>query len=78
VLFVNLPQTGAVVLSGDLYHYKAERTLGKFPNFEFNVGQTRASRAALETFLARTKAQLWIQHDWTAHQALKKSPEFYQ
>jgi N-acyl homoserine lactone hydrolase len=78
VLFVNLPETGPVVLSGDLYHYPAERTMGKYPTFEFNQDQTRASRAALEAFMTRTKARLWIQHDFTAHAALKKAPEFYK
>jgi glyoxylase-like metal-dependent hydrolase (beta-lactamase superfamily II) len=78
VLFVKLPQTGPVVLSGDLYHYPAERTLGRLPTFEFNQDQTRVARTALDAFLARTKARLWIQHDFTAHAALKKVPEYYQ
>jgi N-acyl homoserine lactone hydrolase len=78
VLYVNLPETGPVVLSGDLYHYPAERTMGRYPTFEFNQDQTRASRAALETFMTKTKARLWIQHDFTAHAALKKAPEYYK
>ena len=78
VLFVNLPETGPVVLSGDLYHYAAERTMGRYPTFEFNVDQTKVSRAALETFMTQRKARLWIQHDFTAHAALKKAPEYYQ
>jgi len=78
VLYVNLPETGPVVLSGDLYHYPQERTMSRYPTFEFNLDQTRASRGALETFLAKTKARLWIQHDFTAHAALKKAPEFYK
>jgi glyoxylase-like metal-dependent hydrolase (beta-lactamase superfamily II) len=78
VLYVNLRETGPVVLSGDLYHYPQERSMARFPTFEFNLDQTRASRAALETFMTRTKARLWIQHDFTAHAALKKAPEFYQ
>jgi glyoxylase-like metal-dependent hydrolase (beta-lactamase superfamily II) len=78
VLFVKLAETGPVVLSGDLYHYPQERTMGRYPTFEFNQEQTRASRAALETFLSRTKARLWIQHDFTAHGALKKAPEYYK
>jgi glyoxylase-like metal-dependent hydrolase (beta-lactamase superfamily II) len=78
VLYVNLPETGPVVLSGDLYHYPAERTMGKYPTFEFNQDQTRVSRAALETFLTNKKARLWIQHDFTAHAALRKAPEYYK
>jgi len=78
VLYVNLPETGPVVLSGDLYHYQAERTMGKYPTFEFDKNQTRVSRAAVDTFLTKTKARLWIQHDLTAHTALKKAPQYYQ
>ena len=78
VLYVNLPETGPVVLSGDLYHYPQERSMARYPTFEFNLDQTRASRAALETFMTKTKARLWIQHDLTAHGALKTAPEYYQ
>lgn len=78
VLYVKLPKTGGVLLSGDLYHYPQERTMNKYPTFEFNVEQTRASRGGVEAFLMRTGAQLWIQHDLTAHAKLRKAPQFYE
>ncbi|MBM3771005.1 MAG: N-acyl homoserine lactonase family protein [Acidimicrobiia bacterium] len=78
VLVLHLPRTGPVVLSGDLYHYVQERTLDRYPTFEFNVEQTRAARKDLEAFLTRTKAALWIQHDLQAHRRLKKAPEYYE
>jgi N-acyl homoserine lactone hydrolase len=77
VLFVKLERTGPVVLSGDLYHYPEERALKRVPTTEFNSQQTIASRAALESFLAQSKAQLWIEHDFTANAKLRKSPAFY-
>ncbi len=77
VLFVKLPRTGGVVLSGDLYHYRQERTLNRWPTFEVSLEQTRESRRSLEGFLQRTGAQLWIQHDLPAHRRLRLSPEFY-
>src|SRR5215510_13416694 len=77
VLFVKLARTGPVVLSGDLYHYPEERTLKRVPTTEFNVQQTIASRAALESFLTQSKAQLWIEHDLTGNAKLKKAPQFY-
>jgi N-acyl homoserine lactone hydrolase len=77
VLFVKLANTGGVVLSGDLYHYPAERTLGRLPTFEVSEAETKASRESLEGFLTRTNSQLWIQHDLPAHRRLKKAPEFY-
>jgi len=77
VLYVKLSRTGGVVLSGDLYHYPQERTMNRLPTFEFNEEQTRAARTAVDQFLTRTKAQLWIQHDFGAHAKLKKAPEYY-
>ena len=78
VLFVKLARTGPVVLSGDLYHYPEERTLKKIPTTEFDREQSGASRAVIEAFLARTRAQLWIQHDFNAFVKLNKSPAYYE
>jgi glyoxylase-like metal-dependent hydrolase (beta-lactamase superfamily II) len=78
VLYVRLAKTGGIVLSGDLYHYPEERILNRLPTFEFNVDQTRESRAAIDAFLKKTGAQLWIQHDFTAMAKIKKAPAFYE
>ncbi len=78
VLYVKLAKTGGVVLSGDLYHYPAEKTLDRVPTFEFSQEQTRASRVAIEAFLKKTNSQLWIQHDFVGNAKLKKSPQFYE
>jgi len=78
VLFVNLSKTGPVLLSGDLYHYPEERRLKKIPTTEFDRAQSAASRAAIEAFLTRTHAQLWIQHDFNAVAKLNKAPAFYE
>lgn len=78
VLFVNLSKTGPVVLSGDLYHYPEERTLKKVPTTEFDREQSAMSRAAVEAFLTRTHARLWIQHDFNAMAKLNKAPAYYE
>ena len=78
VLYVKLPKSGGVLLSGDLYHYSQERTMNRYPTFEFSEAQTRTSRAGVEAFMMRTGAQLWIQHDLTAHAKLRKAPQFYE
>ena len=77
VLYLKLPKTGAVMLSGDLYHYPEERTLDRVPTFEFNAAQTRASRVAIASFLKQTGAQLWIEHDFRANAQLKESPDYF-
>jgi N-acyl homoserine lactone hydrolase len=77
VLYVKLAKTGPVVLSGDLYHYPAERTLGRLPTFEVSEEQTKSSRADIERFLQRTGTQLWIQHDLVGFRRLKLAPLYY-
>jgi glyoxylase-like metal-dependent hydrolase (beta-lactamase superfamily II) len=78
VLYLKLKKTGPVVVSGDLYHYPEERQRKLVPTTEFNREQTVTSRAAIESFLKQTGAQLWIQHDFTANAKLKKAPQFYE
>jgi N-acyl homoserine lactone hydrolase len=78
VLYVKLAKTGPVVLGGDLYHYPEERKLKLIPKTEYNPEQTATSRAAIEAFLQKTGAQLWIQHDLTANTKLKKAPQYYE
>ncbi len=78
VLFLKLKKTGPVLISGDLYHYPEERKRKLIPTTEFDADQTVASRAAIETFIKQTGAQLWIQHDLPANAKLKKSPAYYE
>jgi len=78
VLYVKLRQTGGIVLSGDLYHFPQQRTLERVATFDFDQRQTPISRDAIEAFLVKTGAQLWIQHDDIGNARLKKSPEYYE
>ena len=78
VLFLRLPRTGSVLISGDLYHYPEERKLNRLPTTEFKADQTAASRVAIEAFMKKTGAQLWIQHDFRANAKLKKAPQYYE
>jgi N-acyl homoserine lactone hydrolase len=76
-LYVKLRNTGGVLLSGDLYHYRESRTLQRVPKFDWNQAQSRATRAAMETFVRDMGAQLWIQHDYFSDAKLKKAPSYY-
>jgi glyoxylase-like metal-dependent hydrolase (beta-lactamase superfamily II) len=78
VLFVRLPKTGPVLLAGDLYHYPEELTTGRIPTFEFNVEQSKASRAKIEAFIKAQRAQLWIEHDIATHAKLPKAPAYVE
>ena len=78
VLYLRLPRTGGVVLSGDLYHFPEARTLKRVTIFDFDQAQTAVSREAIEAFLTKTGAQLWIQHDAIGNSRLKKAPDYYE
>jgi N-acyl homoserine lactone hydrolase len=75
-LYVKLARTGGVVISGDLYHYSAERSLNRVPPREQTLG-TPASRKRIDNFLQQTHSQLWIGHaiDW--YQGAVKAPGWY-
>lgn len=77
MLLLRLKNTGAVLLSGDLYHFPQEKALNRFPVFEFDREQTRRTRMEIDDFLKTTGASLWIQHDYIANGKLRKSPAFY-
>jgi N-acyl homoserine lactone hydrolase len=78
ILYLNLPQTGPVVLSGDLYHFPESRSLKRVPTFDYDQKQTPMTREKAEAFLASSGAKLWIQHDSTLIASLKKSPQYYE
>ena len=79
VLVLNLAKTGRIMIAGDLYHYRQERTLHRPPpDTEFNVQQSAASRVMIEEYLKRTKTEIWIEHDFVANAKLKKSPAYYE
>lgn len=77
MLLLRLKNTGPVLLSGDLYHFPQERTLNRFPVFEFDKEQTRRTRIDMDGFLKATGASLWIQHDFIANAKLRKAPAYY-
>lgn len=78
VVYVKLAKTGPIVLAGDLYHYQEERNTDKTPTFEFDHDQSLANRAAIETFIKKTGAQLWIEHDLANFNRQKKAPGYYE
>ena len=77
-LLVRLPQTGAVVLSGDAVHFKDNWDNRRVPAFNFNKEQTLASMQRIADILAKDHAQLWINHDKPQSDAQKKSPDYYE
>ncbi len=62
-LQLTLPESGPVLLTGDLYHRSESRALNRVPRFNFNEAQTMASMAAFEARAADLGAKVIIQHE---------------
>jgi N-acyl homoserine lactone hydrolase len=77
MLFLKLPHSGPMLLTGDLYHLPQEKTLDRVPTFEFDPAQTRASRKKEQAFVRQTGAFEWIQHNPDIYAKAKKAPDFY-
>ena len=76
-LYIDLPHTGPVVLSGDLYHFTENRENYGIPVINFSKKQTVRSFADMDEILDRSGAQLWIQHDKEQNEAIRHAPEYY-
>lgn len=76
VLYINLPETGPIVLSGDLYHFTKNREGRGVPAFNTDKEQTFQSMDAIEAFIKEKNATLWIQHDFDQNQTIAHSPDF--
>jgi N-acyl homoserine lactone hydrolase len=76
-LLVKLPNTGAVVLTGDAVHFKSNWENRGVPSNNFSKELTLASMQKLSDTLTSEKAQLWINHDKAQRDSLKLAPEFY-
>lgn len=61
-LYLDLPETGPIVLSGDLYHSRMNREYRAPPSFNTDAAETRVSMERIETFLRERGADIWIQH----------------
>lgn len=78
VLAVRLPRTGLVVLSGDMAHTTENFRLKRVPRFNFNQEASVRSMNEIESFMVRTGAQLWINHDKEQHAKLPKAPQWVE
>ncbi|KRE88619.1 hypothetical protein ASG87_08540 [Frateuria sp. Soil773] len=63
VLELRLPQAGAVLLSGDLYHSRENRRLRRVPRVNVDRAATLASMDRFEALARRDHARVVIQHD---------------
>ena len=78
VLLLKLPESGNIMLAGDLFHYPEEITTGRFPTFEYDPELSAISREKVMSIVEDNDAELWIGHDKVTHQGLNFSPAFYR
>ena len=62
-LLVKLPQKGAVLISGDLMHFRENYETNGVPTFNTDRAQTVASLERVKKIVAGMKATVIIQHD---------------
>lgn len=60
-----MPETGPVLLTGDLYHRAESRELKRVPRFNYDEAQTLASMDAFEERAEHLDAKIIIQHEPT-------------
>ena len=70
-----LPESGPIVLSGDLWHFRSNYENRRVPGFNFDRELTLASMARIEALMAETGATLWIQHDKAQNASLPHAPQ---
>jgi N-acyl homoserine lactone hydrolase len=63
LLMVKMAHAGPVVLSGDLFHYRKDRSKRLVPAFDHSRADTLASMGRIERIARNLKARILIQHD---------------
>jgi glyoxylase-like metal-dependent hydrolase (beta-lactamase superfamily II) len=77
-LLVRLPTTGAVVLSGDLVHFRDNFEARRVPSFNFNQEQSLQSIDKIAALLKAERGQLWINHDSAQSATIPHAPQYVQ
>ena len=76
-LLVRLAKTGAVMLTGDSVHTRANWDSKRVPERNFSVPQSLASLEKMAAVLKENNAQLWIGHEPSEPARHKYAPAFY-
>ncbi len=75
VLCIDVGLKKPILLTGDLYHFRENRTHKRVPSFNYSVEETLKSMHAFEEFAKQNNAEIIIQHskkDFEKLQALLK------
>ena len=77
-LFVKLPKTGNVLLSGDLAHFTKNWENRRVPSFNFDKALSVKAMEEQAQFMKANKATLWIQHDLEQNARIRHAPKYYE
>ena len=77
-LYVKLPKTGNILLSGDLVHFTDNWVHKRVPGFNFDKEQSVKTMQEADQFLKANNATLWIQHDLEQNAGIKHAPAYYE
>jgi len=77
-LLVRLPKTGAVVLTGDVAHFRDNFASRRVPGFNFDAAQSRASMDRLDGIVKAEHAQLCINHDAAQSATIAHAPQYVE
>jgi len=75
-LFINLPNSGPLLFTGDLYHFAESRENQLVPDFNFNAEQTRQSMEKFEAIATDTGARVIIQHIRSDFESFPRFPGY--
>ena len=77
-LLVRFPKHGPVILSGDMVHLQENWVAKRVPSFNFDREQSLRSMEKVADIMARTGAELWINHDKQQSARFPKSPRYIE
>ncbi|MGI9551306.1 MAG: N-acyl homoserine lactonase family protein [Aurantibacter sp.] len=76
VLFLDLAETGPLLLTGDLYHLYENREHKRVPVFNIDVDQTLKSMDVFEAFAKEKNAKVVLQHQKEDFNKMPKAPKY--
>ncbi len=77
-LLVKLPKRGPVILSGDMVHLQDSWVHRRVPAFNYDREQSLKSMSKVADLMARTGAELWINHDKAQSDTIPRAPAYIE
>ena len=77
-LFVRLPRSAPVLLTGDMVHLVYSWDNRVVPGFNYDVAASGRSIDAMKAFVQQTGARVWVTHDREQHILIPKAPNFVE